>query len=42
MGANQVVIGVRGADRIVVDLYGGKGDAPEFRVGTNFGNNGLD
>ena len=40
-GANQVVLGVRGTDRIVADLYGGKGDVLKLRVGTNFGSNSL-
>ena len=41
MGCPSDVVGVGGAYRIVIDLYGGESDVLEFVMGTDLGNNRL-
>ena len=41
-GANEVIVGVGGTYRVVIDLDGREGDVPEFLVRTNFADNRLD
>ena len=36
------LLSVWGTDRVVVDLDRREGDVPKFRVGTDFGDNGVD